>query len=403
MPNFKYKAISTDGAQVSGVIEAYDEFEAVSMIKQNCRVVTSIKEVDAKKKFGLSMNIGSTMIKEKVLALTCSQFAIVLKAGMPIVRSVELIAGQTTDKLMKELLLEVAQDVATGYGLAQSFENKGIKKLPTTFIETIRAGEESGTLETSFAKLHTYYDASSKVKAEVKSAMMYPIFLLGLSVVVIAIVMLVAMPVFLGIFENLGAELPGPTKVLIALTDFFSAYWLYIFIFLALAIIGIVLWRRTEQGRMWFARTQLKLPILGKVAQMKGASQFANTMTTMLASGLSIVNATSICSRVLDNYHLGTELGKSVGLLEEGKSLGYSIEKCDCFPDLLVEMTAVGEQTGSLENTLDTIGEYYDSETKIASDRALKALQPIITVVLGVFIGFIVIALYLPMFNMYGS
>ena len=142
MPNFKYKAISLDGAKVSGVITAYDEFEAVNFVKQTGHVVTSIKEVDGKKQFSLNMTIGNPKIKEKVLALMCSQFSIVLKAGMPIVRSVELIATQTADKPLRELLSKVAEDVATGYGLAQSFENKGANTLPTTFIETIRAGQK---------------------------------------------------------------------------------------------------------------------------------------------------------------------------------------------------------------------------------------------------------------------
>ena len=403
MPNFKYKAISSDGAKVSGVISAYDEFEAVSIVKQKGHVVTSIKEVDGKKKFSLNMNIGSAKIKEKVLALMCSQFSIVLKAGMPIVRSVELIATQTADKPLRELLSKVAEDVATGYGLAQSFENKGEKALPVTFIETIRAGEQSGTLETSFAKLFDYYDKSAKLKAQVKSAMMYPIFLSGMAVVVIAIVMLVAMPVFLGMFQDMDMELPWPTSFLIGMTGFLAKWWVLIAAVVIALIIAIMTWTKTKTGKMWFAQALLKLPILGRVTQMRGASQFANTMTTMLAAGLSITNATAICSKVLDNYHLGTQLGAAVAILEEGKTLGYGLEKCGCFPDLLVEMTAVGEQTGSLENTLDTIGEYYDSETELASDNALKALQPIITVIMGAVIGFIVISLYLPMFTMYSG
>ena len=401
MPNYKYKAISNDGTDVTGVIEAYDEFEAVDRIKQSCRLVLNIREVDETKVGLLQRNIGTPKAKEKMLALMCSQFSIVLKAGMPIVRCVELIADQTTDKLLKKILTLVAEDVATGYGLAQSFENKGKKELPTTFIETIRAGEESGTLEVSFAKLHRYFDKSAKTKAKVKSAMMYPAFLSVMAVIVIAIVLVVAMPVFVTMFADMGSDLPAPTKLLMDMSDFFASYWYIIAAILAILIIVLKAWSKTERGHMSLAKLQLKLPALGNVARMKGASQFANTMTTMLSSGLSIVKAVTICAKTLDNYHLSTELGKAVSGLEEGKPLGYCLQKADCFPGLLVEMTAVGEETGALENTLDTIGEYYDSETAIASERALGTLQPAITIVMGIVIGFVVIALYMPMFTMY--
>lgn len=402
VPNFKYTAESFDGATVHGVIEAYDEFEAIDRIKQNCKLVLSIKQVQ-EEKFGLNVEIGNAKIKEKILALMCSQFSIVLKAGMPIVRCVELIAEQTNDKGLKKILKEVADDVAGGYGLAQSFENKGAKKLPTSFIETVRAGEESGTLERSFAKLFTYFEKSAKTKGKVKSAMMYPIFLLSLSVVVIAIVLVVAMPVFLDMFESMNMEIPAPTKILIGVTDFFTSYWYIVFGVIAAVIVGAKIYSTTEKGRLFFAQTQLRMPILGNVAEMKGASQFANTMSTMLTSGLSIVRATTICANIMDNYYLSTRLAAAVIGLEEGKPLGYCIENCKCFPPLLVEMTAVGDETGSLEETLVTIGEYYDSETTLASERAINSLQPIITVFLGAVIGFVVISLYLPMFNMYGG
>lgn len=402
MPKYKYEAISQDGVPVSGVLEAYDEFEAIHEIKQSHQIVKSIKEVGGEK-FGLHSNIGNPKIKEKVLALMCSQFAIVLRAGMPIVRAVELIADQTADRDLRKLLQQVAEDVSTGYGLAQSFENKGEKILPTSFIETVRSGEESGTMELAFQKLSVYFDRSAKTKDKVKSAMMYPIFLGVLAVLVIAVVMVIAMPVFMDMFADMDIALPLPTRILIGITEFFKAYWAIVLAAIVAVIIGLTVWGRYESGRMFYAQLRLKLPVLGSIELMKGSSQFSNTMNTMLTSGLNIVRAVHICSRVLDNYHLSTQLAKAVAGLEEGKSLGFCLEQCECFPELLVEMTSVGEQTGTLEETLDTIGEYYDSETAVASERALNALQPAITMVLGVFIGFIVIALYLPMFTMYAA
>lgn len=403
MPNFKYKALSSDGTAQRGVVEAYDEFEAVDLIRQGGRVVTSIAEVDSPDRVSLlRRDLGSPMVSDKLLALMCAQFTIVLRAGMPIVRTVKLIAGQTGDKSLRRLLLQVAEDVAAGHSLAQSFENKGKKNLPGTFIDTVRAGEESGTLESVFARLETYYDKSAKTKARVRGAMIYPAFLMGLAVVVIAIVLGVAMPVFIQMFDASGQELPAVTRVLIALSRFFERWWLAVLAALAALAMGLKLWSNKEKGRLFFARLQLRLPALGSVARMKGASQFANTMATLLAAGMPILRALSVCAKTLDNYHLSTRLGMAAAGLEEGRTLGRCLEQSGVFPDLLVEMTAVGEESGMLEGTLDTIGAYYDAETELASQKALALLQPAITVFMGVVIGFVVIALYLPMFTMYG-
>ena len=405
MPTYKYKAVSRDGAAVSGVVEAYDEFEAVDRIKETCPVVTSIREVDARSQ-GESIwtrDILPSKVKLKALALLCSQFSIILTAGLPVVRAVELIETQTSDKTLKKLLKQVAEDVADGHSLAQSFENKGGKLLPTTFVETVRAGEESGTLEASFKKLHSYYDSAAKVKAKVRSAMMYPIFLCVLAVVVIAFIMGFTMPTFVDMFEDMDAELPGLTVGLMAVSNFFASKWWVVLGIVALVIVALKTWSTTEGGRLRLARFQLRMPALGRVNRMKGASQLANTLSTLLTAGLPMIRAVAVTAKVLDNYHLSLRLGSAVSGLEEGRRLGECLHDCDCFPDMLVEMAAMGEESGSLEDTLDTIGAYYDSEVSVATERALSMLQPIITVVIGIFIGIIVIALYLPMFNMYGN
>lgn len=402
MPIFKYKATTADGAEISGIVEAYDEFNAVDQIRQNNMVVKYIKETE-QKKGGLNTELTPPKIKEKNLSLMCSQFAIVLRSGMPIVRATEMIAKQTADKVLNKLLIQVAQDVGDGFGLAASFENKGKEMLPVSFIETVRAGEESGSLDVSFEKLADYFDRSAKTKQKVKSAMIYPVFLLGLAAIVIGIVMTWAVPTFAEMLFSLDAELPAITRGLIAISDFFAAYWLILLIVIVALIIGARLWSKTEKGRMFFAKAQLKIPILGNVARMKGASQLASTMNTMLSSGLTMVRTVTVCSRVLDNHFLATRLESAIVGLEEGRPLGACLAGCGCFPPLLVEMVSVGEQAGNLEETLDTVGAYYENETAVASERALGALQPAMTVILGLIIAFIVVALYLPMFTMYNA
>lgn len=401
MPTYKYKAISLDGAPVSGVMEAYDEFAAVDRIKETCAVVTKLTEVrrsdEGKELFG------RPKIQHKVLAMVSSQFSIILTAGLPIVRAVELIAGQTSDRQMRRILQAVAADVAAGHSLAQSFENKGGAQLPTTFIETVRAGEDSGTLDHAFAKLHTYYDKSAKIKAKVVSAMAYPIFLCIVAVIVVMIIMVRAVPVFVGLFEGMGTALPAPTRILIAVSNFFSDYNLFLLLGVALIVIACKLWQRTEDGKRFFARLSLKLPILGRVNVMKGASQFANTMATMLAAGIPMVKAVTATGKAMDNYVMGMETLETVSGIEQGKRLGVCMKNGEFFPPLLVEMTAVGEETGSMEATLDVIGAYFDTEVEQQSTRALSLLEPSIIVVLALFVVFILLAVYLPLFSMYGG
>ena len=231
--------------------------------------------------------------------------------------------------------------------------------------------------------------------------MIYPIFLLVLAAAVIAIVLGVAMPAFAEMFESLGTELPAITRFLMAASDFVSKKWFILVGVLMLLVVAYRMWVRTEQGRMQSAKLQLRLPILGKVAQMNAAYQMAVTLATLLSSGLSLIRAITLTARALDNYYLGQSLATVLPKLESGRRLGECLKELGVFPSLLVEMAVIGEESGYLDGTLETMGELYADEAKLAAEKAMAAMQPAITIVLGVVIGFIVIALYLPMFTMY--
>ena len=402
MLTYKYKAISKDGKNVNGVIEAYDEFEAVDKIKESCNVVVKIEPV-AESKSELIKKLNEPMsIKEKTLSLISSQFAILLRSGLPAARTVGIIAEQCSDKYMKKILESVAEDAQAGYSIASSFELRG-KKLPPTFIETIRAGEESGTLDQSFDKLARYYDKSSKLKSKVRGAMIYPAFLIVLAIIVVTIVVKVAVPTIAGVIVESGGEIPGLTKVLLGMYDFFEKWGVVVIILILALIIGCRLYDKTPKGKQAFSELAFKIPVIGNIIHMNAASQFASTMTTLLTAGLPLNRSMSITGRVMDNYAAGSTVEKATVGLEEGKSLGEVLQGNPYLPPLLIEMAAVGEKSGSLEDTLTTIGEYYDSEVEQSSAKALSMLEPIITIVMGIVIGFIVIALYLPMFTMYSG
>ncbi|HPX71102.1 MAG TPA: type II secretion system F family protein, partial [Bacillota bacterium] len=362
MKAYKYKALSHSGKKLSGVVEAYDEFEAVSKIKESCNVILDIVEVKGGKKERINLN-DPLWVSEKVLALVASQFAILLKSGLPTARTVEIIAQQTNDNLMKRILLQVKEDVLAGYSLAQSLDSRG-KKIPQAFIETVRAGEVSGTLENSFSKLADYYENSYKLRGKVKGAMRYPIMLIVLSIIVVIVVVNVAVPTISNMISSTGGSMPWPTQFLLDVYNFFKKYGFGIII--GLAVLGIIyaVWGKTEEGKVKRGELALKLPVLGQINTLNAASEFAGNMMTLLSSGLPVTKALSITGKVMSNYVVGKSVAGTVFDIEEGKRLGDVLRDNPYLPPLLTEMTAVGEESGSLEETLRIIGAYFDSEVE---------------------------------------
>ncbi|WP_304509179.1 type II secretion system F family protein [Anaerotignum sp.] len=397
MLTYKYKAVSQKGAEVEGFVEAFDEFEAINKIKESYEVVTSISEVRIGKG-----NVVTGKINEKALSILCSQLSIIIGAGLPIFRAFEMIAAQTENKKLRLILDGVSKDLAAGQSLAKSFLSKG-PELPATFIETVRSGEESGTLEHAFRRLHDYFDKSSKMKGKVKNAMVYPAFTMIVAVIVIVIIMVKAVPVFTSSFADINMDLPLPTKLLIGMSNFFVNYWIVLFAFIAFLLAVYKFFDKQEEGHIKLEKFKLRIPIFGKLAALKQASQFAATMATLLEAGLPVMEAVSITGKVLDNDYMGSQVLETVGMLEEGKRLGDSLHNRTELPQLLVEMTAVGEETGSLEATLDTIGQFYDNEIDTTTSRMVTLLEPIIICVLAMIVFFILISVYAPMFSLYGG
>ena len=393
--------MSDNGQKVSGVIEAFNEMDAVDRLKRNHSIIVKMTPVKGEGEGLLNMEIGGNKLNNKAFIVMCSQFAIILNAGIPIARTVHLIAEKTSDKPLKKMLLKVGEDVEAGRSVAASFAERGEKLLPPTFVETIAAGEQSGNLDKAFQTVHEHFDKQAKMAAKVRSAMAYPLFVLFIAVAVVAVLMIKVVPTFTAIFDSMGGELPGVTKALIAISNFFIHYWMILVAIIAAVVIFYKVYGNTEEGRMNFAKWILKVPILGNIQELNAASEFANTMTTMLASGLPMTRAISITAKTMSNYFMSTETGKLAVKLEEGRGLGQSMREANFMPDILVDMVAVGEETGEMEKTLNTIAKYYDAELDMAIANALAKLEPALLVGLAGIAGFIVVAIYMAMFGMY--
>lgn len=341
-------------------------------------------------------------VEDKTLALTASQFAILLRAGISVSRAIEIISDQTGDRLMKRILAECVEEVSAGGSFATGLERYS-KRIPAAFIETVRAGEESGTLAMCFDRLNAHYERSHKVRQKVKAALTYPVMVMLLSIVVVGIIMIVLVPKMFDLYQNMGQDLPFITRVLIAVSDFLSGCWAFVLAGLAVILISYWIYWRTPGGELRISKIKLRLPVIGKLSILNSASQFANTVSTLLTAGLPLPRVLKITSRVMDNRAVGAEIGRFAIELESGRSFGEVLKNCSYFPEMLVEMSAIGDESGALEETMNTVGIYYDEESVAASDRVLSMLEPIITVFLGLFVGFILLAIYIPMFNMYGG
>lgn len=399
MPTYRYEAAYPGGERVTGVVEAVSQTAAVAQIRQNCEVVLSLKEVpraavrDPLARF--------QKVSAKSLALTCRQFAIILKAGLPLVQTVDLVAEQCPDRALGRLLRQVSEDVSNGWSLSYSFAQRGERFLPVTFRETVRAGEESGDLLSSFARMAEYYHRMNKTRESVVSALTYPAFVVEVAIVVVAIIMGYAVPTFTGMFQSMDVELPWMTVALIGVSNFFQRYTLLALGVIALAVFLLRLYALTEKGGTALAGLQLKLPLIGEVVRMSGASQFAHTMSTLLTAGMSILQAIEVSGRTMTNLRMSGEVLATLPGVEGGRPLGECMGYSKELPPMLVQMTAVGEATGSMESTLKVLAEYYDNEVEVRTKRALSILEPTIIVALAIFVVFILMAVYLPMYSLY--
>ena len=399
MANYKYKAISKNGETVNGVVEAPDQLEAVAKIKQTCPVIEEIQEVKGQNK-GLAPKIKK--VSTKTLSLLCNRFSIILGVGLPIVQAVDMLAGQMEEKEVSQMLKEISKDVAMGRSLSSSFAARE-SVFPVTFLETVRSGEESGDLAKAFDRLHVYYDKASKTRQKVTGALVYPAFVMAVAVVVMIIIMVYAVTAFSKSFASLGTELPWITKFVIGLSDFVINSGMYVVFFIAAIVLACKLYARTEKGAELFAAIALGIPIIGKIIQLSAASQFAHTMSMMISAGMPILKCIDTAGKSVGNYVMRRDIIGSASGVEEGRTLGSCLAKSKYLPPMLVEMTTMGESTGTLESTLTAVGNFYDNEVEVSTAKALSVLEPTIICFLAVFVVIILFSVYLPMFSMYGS
>lgn len=399
---FSYRALGKDGKEISGVLHADSRREAISRIREDYPVLLSIRQQKEKQDLSalLKLELGNRRMKAKTLSVLCSQLSIMLRSGISVARAFQILAGQNADKQLRKMMEQTARDVEAGNSVASALEQYR-ECFPPTFIETVRAGEESGTLANSFARLRSFYEKSYKTTEKIKSALTYPLFVIVVAVVVLIVVMAKVIPSLTVVFTNLGGELPQMTKLLIAVSDFFAQWWLVLFFIFFIVLVCIKLYTKTPQGRLLRAKCSLLFPLVGKVNRINAAAQFANTMSVLLEAGIVLDQAIDTTARVMENALFQKETYGMKHDLEQGHSLSDCLRNRECFPSAMADMCAIGEETGALEETLNNIADYYTNEADYLVQRLLVLLEPMLLLFLSVFAGIIVVSIYLPVFTMY--
>jgi type IV pilus assembly protein PilC len=398
MPTFEWKGTGRNGQSQTGVLVADSKDAVISMMRRQQVVVTAVKEKGkeiALPKFG-------GKVPAQSIAIFTRQFSVMIDAGLPLVQCLEILGSQQEHKVFKRTLIQVRQDVESGSNLADAMR-KHPKVFNDLFTNMVAAGEAGGILDTILQRLSTYIEKAVRLNSQVKSAMIYPVAVISIAVIVVMVILWKVIPVFASLFQGLGAELPLPTVVVIKLSNFIASFWWMIGGGTALLIYGTRKYHETYKGKRVLDNILLKAPVLGMLLRKIAVARFCRTLATLTASGVPILDGLTITARTAGNSIIEDAIMKTRKSVEEGKTISEPLGDTDAFPSMVVQMIAVGEQTGALDTMLSKIADFYEDEVDTAVAGLMKLLEPVLIAFLGVAIGGIVIAMYMPMFALIGQ
>ncbi len=398
MPKYSYKGKNIYGDMTEGVFEAPTEQAVMDMLKSKNYYVLEVKPLLERK--DLLDFEGNRKVPTKELMLFCKHFSVILKAGIPVLHALSMVDSQTENKAMKKVIAGIMKDIQTGSSLTQAV--KGYKdKLPLIMIYMIEAGEASGTLDKSLDSLYIHFEKSYNTQLKIKSALRYPKIVMLVALIVTGFMMVVVVPTFIQMFEENKMVLPLPTKILIAVSDFFVNYGLVT----ALIILGMFLlfklYSVTAEGALRIDTLKYKMPYVEQYVKRNVAARFARTMATLMASGVGITEGIDISSRVVGNRYVEEQLQDLRRQVIAGKGLTRPLKEAHFFPEMLENMIMMGEEAGTIEAMLENAANIYEEEIDANTQKITDMIQPIILIFLGVLVGFIILAVALPLFSLY--
>ncbi|MDR1560174.1 MAG: type II secretion system F family protein [Clostridiales bacterium] len=399
--NFKFKSVDNNGRMYSGTMAAASESEIISIIRGRQQRIIQLDLEQEKAK-----DVELPFLKEKVkvadLTMFCKQLSTMLKAGVPVNRALDIQTNQTVNKTLKDALTQVSYSIKQGLPLS-----KAMRQFPDIFpvllLNMIEAGELTGKLDEVLARMYVHYAKENKINSKMKGAMIYPIVLACLTVAVMVLMLTVVMPMFSEMFSSSDSPLPLPTRIMLGLSNSLRNYWYVYIAVVSGAIYGFKQFVATKGGRRVFDSVKLNLPVVkGLMAQIITA-RFTRTLSTLLASGVSIIKALESATEITNNVIVMGEMGGVINEVKKGIPVSSLLRRVSVFPPMMVSMLSIGEETGAVDDMLAKTADYYDEELESAIGKLVSLLEPAMILFMGVAIGLVVLAMYLPMFDMFGN
>jgi len=397
MAVFTYKGRAGAGS-VAGEIEADTRPAAVAALRAKGVIATSVQEKQAKATAAAPKTLGGK-VKDKHLAVYTRQFSTMVDSGLPIAQSLQILAEQSESKVLRDVTARIAADVQGGATLAESY-GKYPKTFDNLFVNMLAVGESGGVLDVVLQRLSQYIEKAAKLKGKVKSAMVYPVTIVGVACLVIIFMMIFVLPTFATMFKGMGAELPLPTKIVMWMSDFTRKYILFMIVAFAAAVYGLKRYYNTDQGSMVIDTLMLKVPVIGMLIRKVAVARFTRTLSTLISSGVPILDALMITARSAGNRVVEKAVLQARQTVTAGGTLAEPLKQTPVFPLMVVHMISVGENTGALDSMLSKIADFYDDEVDSAVAALTSLLEPLMICFLGVAVGGIVVAMYLPIFKM---
>ncbi len=405
MPTFQYEAMDSTGLEVKDTIDAPSEAEAQTMIREKGFYVTKIREKERKKKAEATkkskdaekkkvFTIGG--VKSKHLTMFTRQLSTLQDAGLPILRSLRILETQNKPGALKNALMDVIEDIESGQTLSESMA-KQPKAFNNLYCNMVKAGEAGGALEVILQRLAEFQEKSQSLKRKIIGAMIYPAAVISVAVGIVSFIMIFIIPKFKEIFEGFGLDLPVMTQVLIGASDWVSKYWYMIFIFPIAMWLFIKIVKRNQTGAFVIDWMSLRIPLIGKILHMGIIARITRTLGTLIASGVPILEGLIISRDTAGNAVFVRAFDNIYTAIREGETIAVPLKEARIVDDLVVNMVDVGEETGALDDMLYKVADVYDEEVEVRVESLVSLLEPIMVVVLGLIVGFIVIALFLPL------
>lgn len=396
---YRYKAVQSDGKEVSALITAVSIEEVQEKIRAQGLYMIHVKEDIEKKSAAEELSFGGK-VTAKQISIFCKQFGTLLKAGVPVASGLDILYRQTENKKLREALEDVYTEVQKGIQVSTAIRSHP-KIFPALMVNMIESGEMTGNLDNVMNRLATHYEKDAKINSRIKGALIYPIALSVVAVTVVIFLITFILPTFVGMFTGSGVELPLPTRILLGISNFIKVYWYIVIAGIGASAYLITRYINSESGRYRFDSLKFKIPVVKSSVDKIVTARFTRTLGSLLRSGISLIDALKIAGSVTGNVVIEEKIKYVASEVEKGETLGFALKRTPTFGPMVVSMIQIGEESGSLDEMLDKSADFYEQELEDAIDRLLKLMEPLLIVVMAVVIGFIVIAMMLPMFDMF--